>query len=64
MFEGIKTEDCAFGDSLGEGAFGNVRLGWLRTDPSKIYAIKTMKKAEIIKSKHVDHIANEKKILE
>jgi hypothetical protein len=46
------------------GAFGNVRLGWLRTDPSKIYAIKTMKKAEIIKSKHVDHIANEKKILE
>ena len=28
------------------------------------YAMKTMKKADIIKSKHVDHIENEKKILE
>jgi serine/threonine protein kinase len=28
------------------------------------YAIKTMKKAEIIESKHADHIANEKAILE
>lgn len=27
-------------------------------------AVKTMKKAEIISSKHVDHIENEKKILE
>jgi len=32
--------------------------------PDKAFAIKTMKKAEIIKSKHVDHIENEKKILE
>jgi len=46
------------------GAFGNVRVGWLRAAPEKIYAIKTMKKAEIIKSSHVDHIANEKKILD
>jgi serine/threonine protein kinase len=46
------------------GAFGNVKIGWLKADPSKVYAIKTMKKAEIIKSKHVDHIENEKKILE
>ena len=46
------------------GAFGNVKVGWLKADPTKFYAIKTMKKAEIIKSKHVDHIENEKKILE
>jgi serine/threonine protein kinase len=46
------------------GAFGNVKVGWMKNDPSKFYAIKTMKKAEIIKSKHVDHIENEKKILE
>ena len=31
---------------------------------SSKYAIKTMKKAEIINSKHVDHIENEKNILE
>jgi hypothetical protein len=41
-----------------------VKVGWLKADPTKFYAIKTMKKAEIIKSKHVDHIENEKKILE
>lgn len=46
------------------GAFGNVKVGWLKSDPKNMFAIKTMKKAEIIKSKHVDHIENEKKILE
>ena len=46
------------------GAFGNVRVGWLKNNKNTKYAIKTMKKAEIIKSKHVDHIENEKNILE
>ena len=46
------------------GAFGNVRVCWLKTQANHKYAIKCMKKAEIIKSKHVDHIENEKKILE
>ena len=46
------------------GAFGNVRVGWLKNNKNAKYAIKTMKKAEIIKSKHVDHIENEKNILE
>jgi serine/threonine protein kinase len=46
------------------GAFGNVRVCWIKGQPQHKYAIKTMKKADIIKSKHVDHIENEKKILE
>jgi serine/threonine protein kinase len=46
------------------GAFGNVRVGWQKSNKNLKYAIKTMKKAEIIKSKHVDHIENEKNILE
>lgn len=46
------------------GAFGNVRVGWVKSNKNTKYAIKTMKKAEIIKSKHVDHIENEKNILE
>ena len=46
------------------GAFGNVKVGWLKGNPKQKYAIKTMKKAEIINSKHVDHIENEKLILE
>lgn len=45
------------------GAFGLVKVGWLRSDPSKKYAIKSMKKSSIIQSKHVDHIENEKLIL-
>lgn len=39
-------------------------MGWVKTNKSVKYAIKTMKKGEIIKSKHVDHIENEKNILE
>jgi protein kinase A len=46
------------------GAFGNVRVCWTKANPTQKYAIKCMKKSEIIKSKHVDHIENEKKILE
>jgi serine/threonine protein kinase len=46
------------------GAFGNVKVGWFRGKAKDKYAIKTMKKAEIINSKHVDHIENEKNILE
>ena len=56
--------DFVFGVSLGEGAFGNVKVGWLKKDKANKYAIKAMKKKEIIDSKHVDHIENEKKILE
>ena len=45
------------------GAFGLVTVAWLRSNPSKKFAIKSMKKHEIIQSKHVDHIENEKIIL-
>ena len=46
------------------GAFGNVKFSWLKSDKSKKVAIKAMKKKDIIQSKHVDHIENERKILE
>ena len=46
------------------GAFGNVKYAELKKDKEKKVAIKAMKKTEIIDSKHVDHIENEKKILE
>ena len=46
------------------GAFGNVKIGWLKKSPNDKFAIKTMKKNDIIQSKHVDHIENEKNILE
>lgn len=46
------------------GAFGNVKIGCLKKDKTKQFALKAMKKQDIIQSKHVDHIENEKKILE
>lgn len=46
------------------GAFGNVKLAILKKDKTKKFALKAMKKIDIIQSKHVDHIENEKKILE
>lgn len=30
------------------GAFGNVKIGWLKKNPNEKYAIKTMKKSDII----------------
>ena len=70
---GYKTTDFVWFQSLGEGkfeaiiilgAFGNVKLAHLKTKPDVKFAIKGMKKLDIIQSKHVDHIENEKKILE
>ena len=60
----LKIENYAMGVSLGEGAFGNVKVAWPKKDKSKKYAMKCMKKKDIIDSKHVDHIHNEKVILE
>lgn len=63
LFDGKNPNEVVFGADLGEGAFGLVKVGWLRSNPAKKYAIKSMKKNEIIQSKHVDHIENEKAIL-
>ena len=41
-----------------------MKLAWLKDNSDNKFAIKAMKKKEIIDSKHVDHIENEKKILE
>ena len=61
-FPSVKVRPCEPDDP--SGAFGNVRVGWAKSNKSQKYAVKTMKKGEIIKSKHVDHIENEKNILE
>lgn len=44
------------------GSFGRVRLGKHKKS-GKIYAIKMLKKSEIIRSKQVDHIHSEFNIL-
>jgi len=54
LFEVITT--------LGYGTFGRVKLVRLRNS-REVFALKIMKKIDIIKQKQVDHIKSEKEIL-
>jgi len=48
--------------TLGVGSFGRVKFAKYKQD-GKMYAVKFMKKHEIIKLKQVDHINNEKRLM-
>ena len=58
----VKISEYEFMQTLGAGSFGRVKLS-KRKSTGKFWAIKILKKAEIIKLKQVDHIMNEVKIL-
>ncbi|KAL4507268.1 hypothetical protein ABPG72_002061 [Tetrahymena utriculariae] len=49
--------------TLGTGSFGRVKLAKLKGNEKDVFALKMMKKIEIVKLKQVDHIKSEKKIL-
>merc|ERR1719380_48735 len=59
----LTSADFTLGKTLGTGAFGRVRFVTHKTS-GNIYALKTLKKASIIKMKQVDHIVSEKSILQ
>mmetsp|Transcript_37014 Transcript_37014/g.80822 ORF Transcript_37014/g.80822 Transcript_37014/m.80822 type:complete len:326 (+) Transcript_37014:56-1033(+) len=58
----LSANDFMLGKTLGTGAFGRVRFVTYKQS-GKFYALKTLKKAAIIKMKQVDHIISEKSIL-
>ncbi|KAJ3324599.1 camp-dependent protein kinase catalytic subunit [Boothiomyces sp. JEL0866] len=59
----LKIEDLEIRNTLGTGSFGRVHL--VKYKPTgKHYAMKVLKKAEIIKLRQVEHTMNEKNILE
>jgi len=58
----LTVADFTQGKTLGTGAFGRVRFVTYKAS-GKYYALKTLKKAAIIKMKQVDHIMSEKAIL-
>ena len=58
----MKLSDYTLGDTLGTGSFGRVRLA-KNKKTGEYFALKIMKKIDILKSKQADHIANEIKIL-
>ena len=49
--------------TLGVGGFGRVELVTLATDQTKSFALKVMKKAQIVETRQQQHILNEKQIM-
>lgn len=58
----VILSDFEIMQTIGTGSFGRVKLG-RHKKTNKIYAIKMLKKAEIIKLKQMDHIYSEYTIL-
>lgn len=58
-----KVADFTKIDIIGRGAFGEVRLVKKKEAPSQIYAMKIMRKSEMIKKNQVQHIHAEKNVL-
>ena len=58
----IDLEDYLIKQTLGTGSFGRVRLVFQQKE-NKFYALKILKKIEIMKLKQVDHILSEMSIL-
>lgn len=59
---GFKFEDFEVKRTLGVGSFGRVQLVY-HSPTSTFYAMKRMKKVEIIKQKQVEHTNNERALL-
>jgi len=62
-FPDLKSSDLELRATLGTGSFGRVRLV-RHTASQKFFALKILKKSEVIYLKQVDHVKTEKKILE
>lgn len=66
----IKHKEYSINDfdlytTLGTGTFGRVRQVKIKEDPSgQVYALKMLKKTEIVRLNQVEHIKSEKSILE
>lgn len=58
----FRLEDFVFGKTVGTGTFGRVRLVKLR-DHEKYFAMKIMRKIDIVRLHQVDHIYSEKFLL-
>jgi len=62
MSQKVNLADFEMHRTLGVGSFGRVKYAKYKRD-GKMYAVKFMKKHEIIKLKQVDHINNEKRLM-
>ena len=62
-----RTQNCKMADldvheTLGTGTFGRVRLVQYK-ETNKYYALKVLKKQEVVRLKQLEHVMNEKRVL-
>jgi serine/threonine protein kinase len=62
---GLELSDFKLLKTLGTGTFARVWLARLKNqeDKNKVYALKVLRKADVIKLKQVEHVRNERKTL-
>uniref|UniRef100_T1J2D2 cGMP-dependent protein kinase n=1 Tax=Strigamia maritima TaxID=126957 RepID=T1J2D2_STRMM len=63
-FSKLKLSDLRVICTLGVGGFGRVELVVIATDPTRSFALKSMKKAQIVETRQQQHIMSEKRIME
>ncbi|RZC35134.1 Pkinase and/or cNMP binding domain containing protein [Asbolus verrucosus] len=62
-FERVKLTDLKKLTTLGVGGFGRVELVQIQSDPARSFALKQMKKAQIVETRQQQHIMSEKEIM-
>lgn len=62
-FSTVRLEDLKVLTTLGVGGFGRVELVQINGKPSKSYALKQMKKSQIVETRQQQHIMSEKEIM-
>lgn len=62
-FASIQLNDIKILSTLGMGGFGRVDLVTIGDDKTKSYALKVMKKCQIVETRQEQHIINEKRIM-
>ena len=61
--DSLKIEDFEILETLGNGNFGEVKLVRKLDSKNQLFAMKIMKKEDIMRSKQIEHIKREKDIL-
>ena len=59
----VKLDDFELDRTIGTGSFGRVMIVYVKKDRAQRYAMKMLKKENIVKMKQVEHTLNERKIL-
>lgn len=62
-FRDVKLSDLRVLQTLGVGGFGRVELVQIQSDKSRSFALKQMKKAQIVETRQQQHIMSEKDIM-